>query len=71
MRRFLLEQLPEYGFEISEQTIFPEMLADADSAFLSNAVFGIRWIRSLEGNSYQPSQPADIYRRIILPLFQQ
>jgi branched-chain amino acid aminotransferase len=69
MRRYLLEQLPTYGYEISEQTISPDMLVDADSAFLTNAVFGIRWIKSIGEKTYEPTMPAAVYKNIIYPLF--
>jgi branched-subunit amino acid aminotransferase/4-amino-4-deoxychorismate lyase len=69
MRRYLLEQLPRHQFTVAEETIFPAMLAGADAAFISNAVFGIRWIRSIGENLYQPLQTHAIYGKIIYPLF--
>jgi branched-chain amino acid aminotransferase len=69
MRRHLLEQLPAIGFEVKEQSLVPEDLLLADEVFLTNAIYGIKWVQRLEEKSYGCRQTTGIYQQIIQPLF--
>lgn len=52
MRRHLLEALPQAGYIVHQQPVYPEDLLTADEVFLTNALKGISWVRSLEGRLY-------------------
>jgi branched-chain amino acid aminotransferase len=47
MRRYLLEALPRAGYSVQEEATTIEDLLAADELFLTNALKGIRWVRSL------------------------
>ena len=52
MRRYLLETLPRAGYVVHQQPVTPEDLLVADEIFLTNALKGIRPVRSMRGRSY-------------------
>jgi len=52
MRRFLLTNLPELGFELHEKETTIADLESADEVFLTNAVQGIRPVSFFRGASY-------------------
>jgi len=65
MRRFLLEALPRAGYSVREQPVSPEELAGADEVFLTNALRGIRWVRSFRGTTYGNRLAAAVHEQII------
>jgi branched-chain amino acid aminotransferase len=65
MRRYLLEALPRAGYSVQEQPVSPEELAGADEVFLTNALRGIRWVRSFRGITYGNQLAATVYEQII------
>jgi branched-chain amino acid aminotransferase len=65
MRRFLLEALPRAGYSVREQPVSPEELAGADEVFLTNALRGIRWVRSFRGIAYGNRLAAAVHEQII------
>ena len=52
MRRHLLQVLPGIGLPVQEKETSPEDLEDADEVFLTNALKGIRWVRSFGTVTY-------------------
>lgn len=52
MRRRLLEVLPKAGFSIQEKATTAGDLEEAEEVFLTNALRGIRWVRSFGGMTY-------------------
>ena len=52
MRQHLTTILSAKGYEITEQPLSKEILADADEVFLTNAIRGIKWVRQWENNTY-------------------
>jgi branched-chain amino acid aminotransferase len=52
MRRFLMETIPGEGFQLAEKETTLADLESADEVFLTNALQGIRWVRSFRGISY-------------------
>ena len=52
MRKWLIEKIREQGFTVNETIITKKELAEADEFFLSNSIYNIRWVSSLENKSY-------------------
>jgi branched-chain amino acid aminotransferase len=52
LRRFLLEQLPSWGYVGKETAVTTDYLAGADEIFLTNAITGIRWVKGLGDQRY-------------------
>jgi len=69
LRRYLLEQLARNGYDIQEEEIHPEQLAGADELFLTNSIYGIRWVKELEGVTYRQTLTASLFERFILPFY--
>jgi branched-chain amino acid aminotransferase len=65
MRRYLLEALPRAGYSVLEQPVSPEELPGADEVFLTNALRGIRWVRSFRGITYGNRLAAAVHEQII------
>lgn len=60
LRQYLLKQLPANGYTVNEQPIDEGTLADADEVFLTNAIYNIRWVKSIGQKTYGSS----VIRRI-------
>jgi len=69
MRRFLLENLDSAGFPVVEQSLSKTDLVEADEVFLSNAVYGIKWVRQFEDCIYPGELSSGIQARLIAPLW--
>lgn len=65
MRRYLLEALPRAGYSVQEQPVSPEELAGVDEVFLTNALRGIRWVRSFRDTTYGNRLAAAVHQQII------
>lgn len=52
MRQWLIESLPAAGFRVEERPVAPEDLILAEEVFVSNAIRGVRWVRSFGGITY-------------------
>jgi branched-chain amino acid aminotransferase len=50
---------------VHEQPVSPEELAGADEVFLTNALRGIRWVRSFRGTTYGNRLAAAVHEQII------
>jgi len=64
MRNFLLEALPSMSYEVLETSISVEMLLDADEVFLSNAIYNIRWVKSVESSLYGFAETQKIFYQL-------
>lgn len=64
MRRYLLQMLPSWGWQVSETPVSPGELALADEIFLTNAIAGIRWVRSLGAGIYSEGVSREICARL-------
>lgn len=52
MRRYLLAALPKAGFIVQEKAATPGDLENAEEVFLTNALRGIKWVRSFSNSTY-------------------
>jgi len=68
MRRYLLQSLPEVGLEVKEINATPNELLAADEIFLSNAVRGIRWVKTFRKKEYQNKTARFICDRVVCSL---
>lgn len=55
MRDWLLIQLPDFGFEVSERTLSPEELMRADQVFVSNSLRLIAPVSRIDSHSFETS----------------
>jgi branched-chain amino acid aminotransferase len=69
MRKFLIEKIKNATSQIKEKTLTKEVLLDADELFLTNAVFGMRWVRQLKNKHYRYEQCTQIFQSFISPLW--
>ena len=68
MRRVLLEKIPAIGFKIEETTLGVDELLDADEIFLSNSIYGIRWVKQFKNQHYNNEVSRLIHKRVIVPI---
>lgn len=52
MRRALLEYLPQEGFSVHEKPVTMDELFSADEVFLTNAIRPVRWIKEINGKTF-------------------
>lgn len=68
MRRYLLQQLPALGFEVKEESISEERLVAASECFLTNAIYGMKWVKEHGEHHFNSRHIFTIHREIIKPL---
>jgi branched-chain amino acid aminotransferase len=61
MRQYLLKQLPSLGFKVQEEALTEERLLNADEIFLSNSIYNIKWVASIDDKTYNSLQTQKIY----------
>ena len=64
MRKHLLQQLTAAGFKCCEKEITVEELLDADEVFLTNAIYNIRWVKSIQDKKFTNNLVQKIYAAI-------
>lgn len=69
MRRYLLQCLKDENMPFEEAEIDVEELLQADEVFLTNGIYGIRWVKQLRENNYTNDVSALLHKKIITPLF--
>ena len=69
MRRYLLTCLREQNIPVAEKTISADDLEQASEIFLTNVIYGIRWVKQLGKNNYQNQLAALFHRDFIQPMF--
>jgi branched-chain amino acid aminotransferase len=62
MRRHLLSLLRQAGIPAVEQALSTSMLLEADEVFLTNAIYGLRWVQSVEDVVYGNMLTPKIYQ---------
>ncbi len=65
MRQHLLQAMRSDGIAVEETCIEPAILPEVAEIFLTNAISGIRWVKSLGTASYQHKTAAFLYERFI------
>jgi branched-chain amino acid aminotransferase len=64
-RRHLLEHLTQLGYVIQEQASTPQSLASAKAIFLTNAVRGIRWVKSCGHLDFSKEVVAELSHKVL------
>ncbi len=69
MRDALLHAFDEAGYKMNEKSLSKEDILNADECFLSNSIYGIRWVKSLGNKKFQNLLVQKIYREIVRKMF--
>lgn len=62
MRRHLLSLLRKHNFDVEEKSLEVDELCEAEEVFLTNAISGIRWIKTLRTSVYKNDLSQNIYQ---------
>ena len=68
MRRVLIERLPTIGLKVEETLLSIDDLLDADELFLSNSIYGIRWVKQFRERHYNNEKSKFIHKKLIIPI---
>lgn len=52
MRSWLIDTLKQSGYKVQEEIVSKNLLLDADEVFLSNSIYNIRWVATIENKNY-------------------
>jgi branched-chain amino acid aminotransferase len=69
MRKYLLEKIPAINRKTSETELTIDELQNAEEVFLTNAVYGMRWVRGFRDKQYQNIQCIKLFQSILSPLW--
>jgi branched-chain amino acid aminotransferase len=71
MRRWILEQAASWGFYAKEEPVTEERLAAAQEIFLTNAIYGLKWVRQVGAASHYACRlSAAVHQQLLQPLWQ-
>ena len=70
MRGYLLEQMQQTGISVQEGAYTVQDLQQADEIFLTNAFYGIRWVKRLGEQQYKFQKSAQFFQEFVKPLFE-
>jgi branched-chain amino acid aminotransferase len=65
MRRYLLRELPDYGFDVEEKPLSIEDVESADECFLTNAISGIRWVGEFGKKTFSNNISRELFDQFI------
>jgi aminodeoxychorismate lyase len=68
MRRYLLECMQARGMQIEETSLSVDDVLTASEVFLTNAVYGIKWVTRCAESEYNKPFAAELYKQFIAPL---
>ena len=64
MRTFIIESLKKEGYVVHQTEVDEPLLLQADEVFCTNAIQGIRWVRSFDSREYRHSFTQAVYRQL-------
>lgn len=64
MRRYLISILPGMGYPVTEKKVSVADLEKADEVFLTNAISGMRWVKTLKNKEYGRKVIEHIYENL-------
>lgn len=68
MRRHLLTQLRTHSMPVEETTITVEALLQAQELFLTNGIYGIRWVKQLQNSNYTNALSGLLHKQFVKSL---
>lgn len=69
MRRHLLKCMREENIPVEETQITAEDVLQASGIFLTNAIYGIRWVKQVGESNYPNTLAESFHKKFIEPLF--
>jgi branched-chain amino acid aminotransferase len=69
MRQFLIGELKKYNYTVHQLPVTEADLKDADEVFLTNAIYGIRWVKSFREVNYHAHTTTEIYNKILSTIY--
>ncbi len=68
MRKYLLDKITSTGYQIAENNLTEDILLNAEEVFLSNAVYGMRWVKQFRDKNYFNNMANEVYQALIVSL---
>lgn len=68
MRRHILQCLRDANMPVEETQLQPDDVFQASELFLTNAIYGIRWVKQLGENGYTNQLSSFLHKKMVLPL---
>ena len=69
MRRHLLKCMREEGMPVEETSLTVEEVLQAQEVFLTNAAFGIRWVKRCGRSEYGKAFADILYKKFVASLY--
>jgi len=69
MRKFLVGKIKNEKGQLDEKVLTEDILLNTDELFLTNAVFGMRWVRQFKNKNYSNEQCKRVFQSFISPLW--
>ena len=69
MRRHLLNSLRNENIPVQETTIEVDELLQASEIFLTNSVYGIKWVKSCGDSNYIKNVSAMLHKKYVAAMF--
>jgi branched-chain amino acid aminotransferase len=69
MRKFLIDELKKHRLQVHQREISETDLIEADELFLTNAIYGIRWIRTFKQKEYLSGLTNSIYHQLVSTIY--
>jgi len=69
MRRYLLQSMHKENIPVEETSIEAEELLQASEVFLTNSIYGIKWVKCCGDNNYLQQTASFLYKKFISILF--
>lgn len=69
MRRYLLDAMATGFWHVQEQSLLPQDLQKADAVFLTNSIYGLKWVGEFNSHRLTQVGVVDIYHKFVAPLW--
>lgn len=69
MRRFLIDELKKQHVPIHQEGLTEEDLLQADEVFLTNAIYGMRWVKSFKQKEYVHELTYTVYQQLFSTIY--
>jgi len=67
MRKYLLERMKELNLQVQETPLTVDSLQGASEIFLTNAIYGIRWVKQMGENWYMNKMAGFLHKKLLVP----